>query len=151
MNKTELTKALADKHKFEAKEGATNTELELFLEAFDSRAKITKLENELAAQREVGAQVTGLISERDTLKEVVDDLKADLEKQAVQLEAAAQEVEAAAPQPIITHKNKKYVLNHPLFRLPGDRNEYSAASLKESSELVERVLNIKGQNILKAQ
>lgn len=146
MNKAELTAALAA-YGYEAKEGTTNAELELFLEAFDSRNEITSLKETLDAQIKIGLQVTELTAQNEVLQSTIADMQKVIDSQA----NAVEEAEASSPVVTITHEKKKYTLAVPQFKLSGVAGDINAERLRENSELVARVLEIKGQNILKAQ
>lgn len=120
MTKAELLTAL-EGHGYTAKEDRTNAELELILEAYNSRATIEALTSTIA------------------------DMQSVIDNQA----EAATEAENSASVVYITHKKAKYELVTPLFRLPGSTSVYNAESLKADADLVATILKINGQNILK--
>lgn len=120
MKKAEIIKVLKDDYNFEAREDLHVSELELILEAFESRPKIQEFVS------------------------TIEDMQSEVAKAVETAESA----EKTAGKTTIDFEGKTFEVLAKRFRLPNNQKIYTTEDLK-SKEVVSELLKIEGQNVIK--
>lgn len=113
---------------------------------------MTKTELNKKTKEELVDSFLELLTENTEAKKTLESHEATIKDQSELIEtltAAADKAASKQSNPVVKAGKDKFEVVIAKFNLMGDSKQYTADDLKTDSKLVERVLKVKGQGILK--